>query len=178
MLATHNAPSTDSAPPLTLDKNLSSGTRNVMPASFVVLPEADSSNDAAYDGTDCSYEWRSLKAPTVKGVLLRLLVWLTWTPLWAPFYAFFARRSGVFKVRSRPLKYWCSASTSQQQYDLDNPAAHTQLLLWSVPWETLWADCWPSTHMCKHLSAGAERDICARAGDLQATSGSAVLQEG
>lgn len=69
-----------------------------MPSSFVVLPEADSDDDAAYNGTDCAYEWKSLKAPTLKGFLLRLVLWITHTPLWGPFYTLFAKRSGVFKV--------------------------------------------------------------------------------
>ena len=83
-----------------------------MPASFVVLPEADSSDDEAYNGTTCSYEWRSLKAPTLKGFLLRLVVCITQSPLWGVFYAFFARRSGVFQV------CLCCTTHCQHQHDL------------------------------------------------------------
>ena len=69
-----------------------------MSSTFVVLPEADSSDEEAYNCTACSYEWKSLKAPTLKGFLLRLVVLITRSPLWGVFYAFFARRSGIFKV--------------------------------------------------------------------------------
>lgn len=134
-----------------------------MPASFAILPEADTDDDDAYNGTDCSYEWRSLKAPTLKGILLRIVVWITRSPLWGPFYSHFARRSGVFKARLREhnmpvlrrFPEWCLLMTGLSVTVFDTVQALRET---SVPEGALYrapADpeyCFADANLCKKLT--------------------------
>jgi hypothetical protein len=71
-----------------------------------VLPAADVDDRNAYS-PDVAYDWRPLKAPTVKGFALRMLVWMTRGPLWPALYKLFATRSGVFKVLARSPVQHC-----------------------------------------------------------------------
>jgi hypothetical protein len=101
-----------------------------MPGSYVLLEEADSDDDAAYNGTNCSYEWRSLKAPTIKGFLLKFVVFITKTPLWGPVYFLFASRSGLFKV-------CCSSVLASSDLDLCIPFGNHVPQIYPLPTATV-----------------------------------------
>jgi hypothetical protein len=143
--------------------------RTVMPLSYVLLEEANSADDAPYNGTRCSYEWRSLNAPTLKGFLLKIFVFITKTPLWGPLFTLFAARSGLFKVN-------CRLTLAASRQDLFTPLSADA---------STYARCLLQLH-CAHdwyllprddvnPCAGFAADVCSRTGDLQAASGSEIL---